>query len=233
MQPYPSQPTGPALPGRGLILLGLFGGGVLAFAALAPIVAPGLVSLGLTALGEVLLVLALFGLQQRAGGALWLLSGLLMGLNGLLTLSGIGRMTIGFGLLGGFTWLVSAAAWGLLGLALLVRRHDGHPGLGAGAGLVTLVRAACAFFLFVVPFFGFFDPTGILWTWRAAAFFNSALVALFCATAMSKPAAPRAPAWQPPPYGPQPPYGQPPGAQPPPYGQPPPGGWQPPPGGYR
>jgi hypothetical protein len=241
MQPYPSQPTGPALPGRGLILLGLFGGGVLALAAVAPLVLPGAVPLGLSALGEILIVVAAFGLQQRSGSPLWLLAGLLMGLNFLISLSGIGRITIGIGFLGGISWIVSALAWGLFGLALLVRRNDGHPGVGAGAGIVALVRAACAFFLAILPFFGFLGldaMLGLTWTWRIAAFFSSALVALFCATAISKPAARPAPPWQPPPgYGQPPaPYGQPPqgyGQPPAPYGQqPPPGGW-PPPGGNR
>jgi hypothetical protein len=240
MQPYPSQPTGPALPGRALILLGLFGGLLTALALVAPLVIGGHpVARWGGILGQVLIVLAAVGLQQRSSSPLWMLCAIGLGLTFLVNFLFAAEVSVVMGLLGNLGSILAALVWGLVGLALLVRRNDGHPGLGVAAGIVTLLRAFNLLLLAVLPFVGLFglDPGSGYRGVQVLGAISAGLIGLFCASAMSKPAPRPAPLWTPPPgYG-QPPYGQPPHGQPPygqpPYGQPPPGAAPPPPGGYR
>jgi hypothetical protein len=193
MSPYPPAPVAPP-PGGALIGLGVAGAALQVLACGAGFIAPGAPMARLHTLAEVFLVLGAFGLLSRRGGGAWLLAALALALDviaGLATLALSSPLlggVLGRGLLVDLFGLVDVGAFAALGAVLLVRRADGHPGVGLAAGIAVLVRA-CVSLLGAVP--GVVEllaatPLGYGAAWRIVAGAAGVLLAIFFATALGR-----------------------------------------------
>jgi hypothetical protein len=182
-----------AAPGGGLIGVGIAGAALQTLAVGVTFLSPGGAALGLHATADLLLLLGALGLLRRRQSMLWLLCAIGFGVS--LFLSGVLRALSAFGpgagvsLLYSLLGLADGAIYALLGLTLLIRCHDGHPGLGIAAGVLAFARAGASAALAAMPLLSFLGPDlmrSTMYGWRLSAAALGVLLAVFFGTALGR-----------------------------------------------
>jgi len=194
--PYPPQypaPGGPAgaTPAKGLLIAGVVGAGLCALVALLHYVPLSFDRQWLVFLGHALLTVGAVGLLKRSGSGLWLLALLATGAMSLLDLLGFTGVLRSLGMTFlSLSGLAYAVLYGALGLALLLRRRDGNPAVGAAAGGLLLLRALVSFLTSVMGLVGFFGEvaSGLYQTGSGVLLLVYGALLGFMITALSPPA---------------------------------------------